>query len=247
MTFKIYQKAKNRSFVFLLIVFIASCNTYKQTSDYPIINTVHQNKAGIRPINCNKLTRHNSSAVETAIAIQTSASEQATLSPAVFANAERVKRFDFAHNLKSIPKKSALSPPFNYDKILTASASNEPESVNLTYIPDTIKTHNHSIADSAKNSIVQDPPVYQDKGKKETQKHNRFIFAIISLTAALLFIPFLYFGIPGVLLLGIIAIVFGALGLKSNLRIMAFFGMYIGIILVSLSLAFILLTLFIPE
>lgn len=116
---------------------------------------------------------------------------------------------------------------------LTASLSDEHFSPVYRFRPDTPIKTTFAAMDTTTNKVSQTlPPDVKNKWNGEAAgKTNREVFAIISPIAALLAIGTLFLTLPGAfILLASIAIVFGALGLKSGKRGLAKLGLFLGIL-----------------
>lgn len=238
-----WYQAKQSSKLFLLaiLIFFASCNSYKNVSNYPMVNSVDQNKSGFLFKGIHK-SAHQKKIKNDYAAVDLSSTS--LLTPKNNRNDSEVKRLQRIPLLNNVGFTNNLFPiSFTNQETMTASLTTEPIIIRYYSIPDTSKNHDSLTIDSTQIKTTQIQPINQYvnndtiNAKKLKQRET---FANISLVAAIASIVTLFL-IPVLFLPAVIAaIVFGALGLKSSKRKRARNSMIIGIIMILLSTLFVL-------
>lgn len=238
-----YQTKQAAKSILLAITLICvSCNSYKQVSSYPMVNSLDQKKFGFRAINHYK-SAHKKSLKKIDYSFD--------LSSTSHINWEKTRNnldmtqlhgIPILRNLRSTNRINWFPISSNNQETMTASLTTIPIIKIFNSIPDTSKTHDSLTIDTIKIQTTQIQPTseydYFDSNAKKLKQ--RETFANISLITAIASIATL-FAIPILFIpLAIAAIVFGALGLKSSKKKRARSGMLIGIIMIILITLFVL-------
>lgn len=235
------QTLRTTKLFMLAIAFIfASCNSYKKTSFYPMVNSVDPMKSSFQFKSIHKSAyQKNLKNDHTAIDLL-STSHSTSVKMGNDSTITRLQDFPLVNSLKFSNNRSSMS--LNNRETLTASLTTEPIISRYTSIPDTSKTLDSLTIDSTRIKTTQNQPAiaYDTADNSAKKIKQRETFANVSLIAAiasivtLFVIPVLFF--PA----AIAAIVFGALGLKSSKRKRARNSMFIGIIMIVLLTLFVL-------
>ena len=234
----------------LIVILISACSSLNRSADYPEIYSLRHRKPGVRMDIGNKST-HESLVTK----------EITAHNPEITATEVLPGRTGIMQALPSRPMKPLNNNPGLYNRktelsravsgegTLTASLTESPYLFNTSIYPDTTKkpgVQQGNTAINKSNRVLitkhQDP----DSKKAPNEKHPEN-WAIASLASAILFFPSLllpasYLYLP----FSILAIVCGALGLKSSKRKMALAGLILGIIelvLLIIGLLFLILML----
>lgn len=233
-----YQiKQISKFFLLAITLNCVSCNSYKQTSLYPMVNSIDQKKSGFRSRslhNTEPLTRVKKDLSESVL---THTSGLHFVKKVNDSTIPHVYSIPFIHSLSSPNTDFPIPTTCNTQSTLTASLSRSP--VILTrynLIPDTSIIRDSAYVDSSLIKTTRTKPNsdYKDSESNSQKTKNRETFATISLVSgitsiiSMFIIPILF--IPA----AIAAIVFGAMGLKSPKKKRAGIGMIIGIIMLSL-------------
>jgi hypothetical protein len=234
-----FSITKSKGYVFLLaaILILTSCNSTRQTADYPNFYTPHLQKTETRF--AGKLSTRKSALNDISkpagpsIPLSESGSKTGEVKPHL-PNKALYKRY-----IQLITSGADMPGPKTNESTLTASLSTEPILTRHAITAKTARVPGITTSDTTKSKVTQAPASTTTTDEQaDLAKQKRLkAFAIVSLVTALLSIVTLFF-LPGVfLLLAAAAIVFGALGLRSTIkkyRAMAIAGMVIGIAMILL-------------
>jgi len=234
----------------LIVILVSACSSLNRSTDYPEIYSLHHRKPGIR-MDIGKKAKHESPVPK----------EITALNPETIVAEVLPGRTGIMQALLSRPMKPLNNNPGLYNRMtelykavpeegtLTASLSETPYLFNTSIYPDSTQKAGVQQGDSAinKSSRVLNAN-HQDPGSKKVahEKHPEN-WALASIASAILFLPSLLLINSGLYLpFSILAIVCGALGLKSSKRKMALAGLILGIIelvLLIIGLLFLILML----
>jgi hypothetical protein len=238
-----YQTKQAAKSILLAITLICvSCNSYKQVSSYPMVNSVDQKKFSFLAINHHK-SAHQKSLKKNNYSFDLSSTSHINWEKTRIDSAmTQLRSIPILCNLRSTNRINWFPISSNNQETMTASLTTVPIIRRYYSIPDTSKTHDSLTIDSTQIKTTQIQPTnqydYFDRNAKKLKQ--RETFANISLIAAIASIVTL-FAIPILFIpLAIAAIVFGALGLKSSKKKRARSGMLIGIIMIILFTLFVL-------
>ncbi|MFZ4549344.1 MAG: hypothetical protein ACOYN4_18000 [Bacteroidales bacterium] len=223
----------------ILIYLLVSCNSGKQTTNYPYFYSSKQTRFNSHANGANPHSRHkHTKDTKSADSLCLLSGKKITIR----GKSEALELLALVKQFTK-PTDSLLS---DYDReSLTASLSTEPIIQSYTFCPDTNKKAPVAAIDTAFNKgtqILTPAPIssQENEARKEKKAETYAILALFSALLALLLMFFLFY-IPVFIPFSIAAIVFGKKGLKSSKNSMARVARIIGIVSLVLVVFFILI------
>jgi hypothetical protein len=230
-----YLKILSALIVPAFIFICSSCNSVRQTTDFPNVYSIHQEKFEYRLRAKNALThskRVSNQAITDSLSLPNFSKSRAV---AGFSEKDGSHKPDSGSIIQLLSHQAAQPLPGNNQPALTASLHFIPFPSKHTSRPLPVKSTGLQAVDTMSHEItlLLQTNLNNESSLDSTRQKRRETYANISLVTGVLSIVSIFVAPIVIIPLAIAAIVFGAMGLKSARRKRAHTGMIIGIIVLA--------------